>query len=186
MIMIILSSKKYNTDFKKTIQFYLNTVNFCHIECPNCGSHDLIRWGYYERNAIFFSDSGMIVESKLLKIQRVRCKSCDKTHALLPFGIIPYKQFTDEVISEILLEISDNTLDYVLNTYQISQSTIEKWDYQYNQIHKSKINTLIKQHNSIEALRKFVNTITNRLNYINNYNLCFMQIKLGCLGLCPS
>lgn len=186
LIMIILSSKKSNTNFKETIQIYLNTVNFCHLECPNCHSHDLIRWGYYERNAIFFSSDEITIESTTLKIQRVRCKSCRKTHALLPFGIIPYKQFTDEVISKILLELTDNSLDNVLNKYQIDQSIIKKWYYQYNKYHKSKVNTLIKYHNSKESLIIFLNQFINKLNYINNYNLSFMQIKLGCLGLCSS
>ena len=111
VIMIILYSEKINTNFKEKIQIYLNTVNFCNLECPNCHSHDLIRWGYYERNVIFFSDDEITIENKLLKIQRVKCKSCNKTHALLPFGIIPYKQFTDEIISKILLELTDNTLE---------------------------------------------------------------------------
>ena len=91
--MIILYSKKINTNFKEKIQIYLNTVNFGYLECPNCHSHDFIKWGYYERNAIFFSDDKLTIESNILKIQKVKCKSCGKTHALLPFGIIPYRQY---------------------------------------------------------------------------------------------
>lgn len=184
--MIILYSKKINTNLKKTIQNYLNTVNFGHLECPNCHSHDLIRWGYYERNVIFFSNDKNDIESSIIKIQRIRCKSCGKTHALLPFGIIPFKQFTDEVISKILFELTNNTLENISNKYLIDQSIIKKWCYQYNQLHKSKVNTLTKHHNSKESLRQFINNFINKLYYINIYNLCFMQIKLGCLGLCSS
>lgn len=168
------------------MQNYLNIANFGHCECPNCHSHDLIRWGYYERNVIFFSNDEITIESTTLKIQRVMCKSCNKTHALLPFGIIPYKQFADEVISKILLELTYNTLENTSNKYLIAQSIIKKWCYQYNQFHRSKVNTLIKHHNSKDSLRQFINVFVNKLNYINNYNLCFMQIKLGCLCLCSS
>ncbi len=168
------------------MQNYLNITNFGHFECPNCHSHDLIRWGYYERSVIFFSSDEITIESTTLKIQRVMCKSCNKTHALLPFGIIPYKQFTDEVISKILLELTYITLENTSNKYLIAQSIIKNWCYQYNRFHKSKVNTLIKHHNSKDSLRQFINVFVNKLNYINNYNLCFMQIKLGCLCLCSS
>ena len=184
--MIILSSRKINTNFKETIQNYLNTINFGYLECPNCHSHDLIRWGSYQRNVIFFSNDGTNFESEILKIQRVRCKSCSKTHALLPFGIIPYKQFTDEIISRILFELTDNTLENISNKYLIDQSIIKKWCYQYNQYHKSKVNTLMKSHNYNKSLIEFINQFINKFNYIDNYNLCFMQIKLGCLGLYSS
>ena len=184
--MIILYSKKINTNFKERMQLYLNIINFCNLECPICHSHDLIKWGYYERNVLFFSNDGTTIEGSILKIQRIRCKSCGKTHALLPFGIIPYKQFTDEVISKILFELTHNSLENISNIYQIDQSILKKWYYQYNQIHKSKVNTLMIHHNNKESLINFLNHFINKLNYINNYNLCFMQIKLGCLGLCPS
>ena len=186
--MIILSQKKINTNFKETIQNYLNTVNFGYLECPNpkCHSHNLIRWGYYERNAIYFSNNSNVFECNILKIQRVRCKSCGKTHALLPFGIIPYKQFTDEVISKVLYELTFNTLSNVLDKYTISQSVIKNWCIQYNKFHKANINTLIQFHNSEKSLTIFLSNIINKIHYIDNYKKCFMQIKKGCLDLCPS
>lgn len=184
--MIILYSEKSNTNFKEIIQTYLNTLNFCYLHCPHCHSHHLIRWGYYERNVIFFSDNRIVLENTILKVQRVMCKSCGKTHALLPFGIIPYKQFSDEIISKILFELINNTLEHVFNKYQVALSIIKKWYFQYYKFHSSKVNVLIKYHNNKHALNKFINNFIHKFDYINNYNLCFMQIKLGCLGLCPS
>lgn len=184
--MIVLYFKKNKSFLKKNIEIYTNTVNFCNLECPECHSHDLIKWGCYERNVIFFSEDETTFETTLLKVQRVRCKSCGKTHALLPFGIIPYKQFADEVISKILFELTCDTLENVLNKYQITQSLVKKWCSQYNKKHNSKINVLMNNHNSKESLKLFLNEIINKITYINKYNLCFMQVKLGCLGLCPS
>ena len=113
------------------------------------------------------------------------CKSCNKTHALLPFGIIPYKQFTDEIISKIFLELINNSLEEISNKYFIDQSIIKKWINQYN-YHKSKMNTFMKSHNNENSIMNFLNNFINKVNYIKKYNLCFMQIKLGCLGLCSS
>lgn len=182
--MIILYSKKINTSFKEELQNYLNIVNFGNIECPNCCSHNLIRWGNYERNVIFFSNDKTTLESITIKIQRFKCKSCNKTHALLPFGIIPYKQFTDEVVSKILLELVNDKIENVITRYQIDQSLITRWLFQYNKYHKSKINTLIKNHND-NALKDFLFNDKKR-DYIEKYNNCFMQIKLGYLNLCSS
>lgn len=184
--MIILCSKKCNTYFKEIIQKYSKTTNFCNLECPYCNSHDFIKWGFYERNVIYFSDDENQIKTLVLKVQRVRCQSCNKTHALLPFGIIPYKQFTDEIISKIFLELTSDSLNNILNKYQIEQSVIKKWISQYNKKHKSKVNILTKQRNNKESLIQFLNNYLNKLSYINKYNLCFMQNKLGCLGLCPS
>ena len=183
--MIVLYSKKSNTNFKKQIQIYLNTANFNNLECPNCHSHNFIRWGHYERNILFFSNVRIIIESSVIKIQRVMCKSCNKTHALLPFGIIPYKQFTDEVISKIFLELTNNSLEEISNKYFIDHSIIKKWINQYR-YHRPKINTFMKSHNNKKSIMNFLNNLINKVNYIKKYNLCFMQIKLGCLGLCSS
>lgn len=177
-----LNLKKVN----KIVKFYVNITNFGPLECPNCHSHDLIRWGSYERNVIFFSHDDTKIASMIVKIQRVRCKGCGKTHALLPIGIIPYKQFSDEVISKILLELIDNTLGNVSDKYQIDSSVINKWYCQYRKYHLSKVNTLVKIHNRKKALKEFLVNYISKINYIINYKRCFMQIKLGFLGLCPS
>lgn len=184
--MIILYSKKSNTNFKEKLQIYLETINYCNLECPHCHSHDLIKWGFYERNVIFFSNDSNQLKTIILKVQRVRCSSCGKTHALLPFGIIPYKQFTDEIISQILSELTCNSLNNVLNKYPIEQSVVKKWIKQYNKRHKSKVNVLTMSHNNKKSLIYFLNNYINKISYINKYNQCFMQNKLTCLGLCVS
>lgn len=171
---------------KNIIDDYVKILNYGAIKCPNCHSHDLIKWGYYERNVIFFSNDGNILENKILKIQRVICKGCNKTHALLPFGIIPHKQFTDEVISKMLLELTYNSLENISDNYHIDQSILKKWYTQYNKYHKAKVNTFNKCHTHNESLRQFLNNFNNKYSYVDKYNNCFMQIKLGCLGLCPS
>ena len=130
--MIILNSKKRNTKFKEIIHNYVKVCNFGLLECPHCGSTHIIKWGTYERNVIFFNENGTILEAFLLTVQRVKCKSCNKTHALLPFGIIPYKQFSDEVISKILLELLSSNIDDVSSKYSIDSSVIKRWMHQMN------------------------------------------------------
>ena len=185
--MIILNLKKFNTNFKENTKIYLNITNFGPLECPNpeCHSHEFIKWGGYERNVIFFSGDNKSLESQVLKVQRVKCKGCGKTHALIPIGIIPYKQFTDEVVSKVLLDSQNNDIEIVSSKYSIDQSIIKKWNLQFIKYHKSKVEILTMIHNQKQALINFINNTANKIKYITNYNQCFMQIKLGCLGLVP-
>ena len=183
--MIVLILKKINCKFKKNIINYENIINFGHLECPHCNSLSLIRWGFYERGVIFFSDE-CILESKIIKIQRVKCKACGKTHALLPFGIIPYKQFSDEVISKVLLDRTVKSIDIVADTYKIEPSIIKSIEKQFKKYHLPKVSTITKCHNIKSMLDKFFKNTKNKINYIKRYSTVFMQIKSGILSLSPS
>lgn len=68
------------------IEEYESTDNFGYIECPNCHSDKLIRYGTYERNL------GIKGEYQKINIKRVMCKECGHTHALIPSFILPFYQ----------------------------------------------------------------------------------------------
>ena len=187
MYMIILKLKKINTIFKNTINNFLSLSNYGPLECPHCHSNNLLKWGTYERNVIFFSNSNSTsLEAQVVKIQRFKCKACNKTHAILPVGIIPYKQFSDEVISRILYEYLFSTILFISEKYNIDESTINKIIKQFKKYHLSKTSIFTKKHTIREMLKSFLLDSENKINYIKMYNTVFMQIKLGCLGLCPS
>ena len=187
--MIILDLKKVNSKFEKnfmkTLNIYENTSNFGYIECPNCKSSHLIKWGKYDRNVIGYGEDGEL-ESKVIVIQRVKCKSCNQTHALLPLGIIPYKQFSDEVVSDVLFDLTIERLEKVADKYSISEEIIKKWKYQFKEKHKSRVATLVAKQDVREMLRDFLMEKYKKIEYIIKNNRCFMQIKLGYLGLGPS
>lgn len=184
--MIILNFKKSNSIFEENIQNYRNMANFGPLTCPHCNSSNVIRWGTYERNVIFFSIEQKQLKSKILKVQRIRCKSCGKTHALLPFGIVPYKQFTDEVISKILVDMYQTSIEKTAEKYLINSSVIKKWNLQFKKIHLIRIRTLLSKMLDMKELMIFLNNDAYKQAYIYQYNMCFMQIKLGILGLSPS
>ena len=184
--MIILSCLKGKSNFKKILNNYINLTNYGSLTCPCCSSSNIIRWGTYERNVIYFESDNKTLTSFVLTIQRVRCKSCGKTHALLPFGIIPYKQFTDEVISQILVELLYCSIEEVSEEHSINPSLIKKWKKQYNKYHKSRISTFLSNHNSKNTLNLFISIKENKINYIDKFKVVFMQIKLGYLSLSPS
>ena len=190
--MIILDLKKINSkseksekNFIKTLKNYENTSNFGYNVCPHCKSSNLIRWGKYERNVIGYGEKNLLL-SEVITIQRVKCKGCGKTHALLPLGIIPYKQFADEVVSDVLLDLTVETIENVADKYSISEEVIKKWKYQFKEYHKPRVATLMARHGEREMLRDFLREKYKKIEYIVKNNRCFMQIKLGFLGLGPS
>lgn len=172
--MIILNAQKSNSNFKKTLNKYTETLNFGVLECPNCHSNDYIRWGTYERGITYYKNR--TIYSEIVIIQRIRCKSCGKTHALLPFGIVPYKQLTDEVIIDLLN-------DY--NTFLFSDHTILYLKKQFRKFFPY-LSTILKTNSISTILQKLKSNKDDiLLRFITLNGRCFMQIKLGSLSLCP-
>ena len=183
--MITLFYEKSNTILKKTIQNYLNTVNFGVLECPNCHSNDIIKWGFYERGVLFFSNTEQYtVEYDYIKVQRVMCKSCGKTHALLPIGIIPYKQLSSEVVIGIITKIASTNMEKAFSMFNfISEYTIKKLWLDFKKKHFPLLSTLTKTRNVLKALSSLKENINTQLAYIHNYKRAFMQIKSVCVNV---
>ena len=124
--MLIVNSKKINSFFKENLDIYTKLSNYGHLECPNCHSSDLIKYGSYTRNVIYISDDNLKIESCILKVQRVKCKSCGKTHTLLPQGIIPYKQFSSNLVTYLLNGIVKGNTKKLIETLPIDESILKK------------------------------------------------------------
>jgi hypothetical protein len=65
-----------------------------HPDCQTAGS--LIRWGTYERGALTGEADYRI------RIQRVRCKVCGRTHSLLPDFLHPYRHFVIDLLQQVV------------------------------------------------------------------------------------
>lgn len=122
--MIILKSNKIKTNFKEELKKYQYALNYGFLQCPYCNSSELIRWGNYSRNIYYINGSN--IEFDTILIQRVKCKNCNHTHALLPEYIIPYKQYLLDVI---IFALSDDNIIY---NFSFSDNTILKWYKQFN------------------------------------------------------
>jgi hypothetical protein len=64
---------------------------------PDCRAADaLIRWGTYERQAL----TGLQVYR--IRVQRIRCKACGRTHSLLPDFLHPYRHYVISLLQRIV------------------------------------------------------------------------------------
>ena len=95
MITVLFPSDK---PFSEDLYYaFLQTLNLFLIECTCHTKGCLIFHGWYERK--------VKLPSRLLtlSVQRVRCKECGKTHALIPSLLVPYSQITLKDQQDILI-----------------------------------------------------------------------------------
>ena len=57
----------------------------------------MVRWGRYRRRVLTGT------EAIVLKIQRIRCQACGRTHALLPDFLHPYRHFSLALLQRVMM-----------------------------------------------------------------------------------
>ena len=96
--------------------------------CPTCGAIGLCkRHSYYKRYIIDYLDGHPKVIQ--IKILRVICTGCGKTHAILADPIVPYDSHSLLFILRVLAEyyLHTKTIAEICKTYAISISTFYRW-----------------------------------------------------------
>ena len=150
--MLILNTEKIkdqNRKIEQILKKYKDEISTYNKECPYCQSDDLIKWGTYQRGIYYIIDKEF--KFKRITIQRVRCKHCHKTHALLPEGIVPYKQS----VLEVILHAINN--DEISNNFNLSYETIEKWKLIYRKQYLSYLKTMFN--NTKQIISKILDKI---------------------------
>ncbi len=154
--MISLNSNQINIDIKKYEKNmrFLNCFSLkCSCGCKGC----LIKHGYYTRK--------ISINNKIytIKILRVKCKSCYKTHAILPFFVIPYIRLNSLEMKHLCIEIEENL---------INSSDDEL--YRYKKIYKNFKNKLYSL-----GLTIYDSIINIKITVSNTFNIGFMQNHRG-------
>lgn len=94
----------FDTDCNKYNGLFYSKNKFKYTNCPKCRSKgNFSVHAYYRRNVVYFANNKLI--EKILIILRIRCLSCNSTHAILPYDIIPYKIFTVSFVMKLLYYI---------------------------------------------------------------------------------
>ena len=160
--MITIFIKKSNSFSQNSYNQIIKHLPFHNLRCT-CGQNGtLIKHAYYTRSIKVLGD---LVD---LKVLRVRCKSCKKTHSILPDWIVPY--------SRILFNDHLSIINAYLNKKSLEPLMIE--------------NLLIDENNTKYIIKKFRQCWKERLfSYdisldkhlillcFKYFNRQFMQIK---------
>ncbi|WP_367397254.1 DUF6431 domain-containing protein [Clostridium sp. MSJ-8] len=147
---------------QKNYDKFIETIYFHKLTCSCKASGQFIKHGYYYRK--IKTPNGIIS----LKILRVKCKYCGKTHAIFPECIVPY--------SQVLL----NDQISVIKAYN-SNSSFEPIMVANEFIDESNISYIIKQyiHYWKEIITSFKISLDLSISKqcLNYFKRQFMQIK---------
>lgn len=168
MITIQLTKNK-NVSQNSTISFtpadyesIIAKVSFHKLACTCGRKGNLVKHSFYKRSF------KLITTIEEIRVLRVKCKSCGKTHALLPEWIVPYSQILlDDHVNIIKAHIKGNALTSLMEAKPV--------------IDESNIQYLIKQFKMywkerLIAYRVLLNKdLTKRC--FQAFNRQFMQIK---------
>jgi len=161
-----------NFDLKSKDYFQkIDSINLDKYTCPNSeceAESQFVRHGYYERNNISIKNEE--INYSKIKILRVKCKSCGKTHAILPGDIIPYKQFNYSSFLEILKSYFCNSK----SGYELSK----KFNVSFQTIYDF-INTFLIFKNSAFVIIKIMNIIDELFSKDPSFLLDFIVNKIG-------
>lgn len=111
----------FNVNIKTYVEKILNNYDFFNYECPKCGAkHSLIRHGIYERNISFIKEDNICNEK--IEVLRLKCTSCNSTHAILPNDVVPYCIYSYSFMMKVIMDFSidkERVLS-IANKYNIS------------------------------------------------------------------
>jgi glutaredoxin len=93
--------------------------------CPHCKARgSLDAHDSYRRNIIYLKDDAA-AEARIT-IRRLACRSCDKTHALLPEGLVPYSPFSVRFIARVIIDWAKqrfSSIERLCGHYRIAVNT---------------------------------------------------------------
>lgn len=124
--MITLFFKNFNHKYQHTYDSLIQCMNLFSLKCP-CGHSGLcIRYGFYTRS--IKTPEGLVS----LRIQRVFCKHCKHTHALLPSSIIPYSRvLLKDAVTIIQLNSFKELDEFMISNPLIDESHVSYIKKQY-------------------------------------------------------
>ena len=160
--MITIFNKKSNSFSQISYNLMIKFLPFHKLQCT-CGQNgNLIKHAYYTRSIKVLGD---LVD---LKVLRVRCKSCNKTHSILPDWIVPY--------SRILFKDHLNIINAYLNKKSLEPLMIE--NFLIDESNTKYIIKRFKQHWK-ERLSSYDISLDKQLTLFCFKYFCrpFMQIK---------
>lgn len=134
--------------FKGSIQdlytIFLDSLNLFSLTCPHCRHRgNFVFNGTYLRYCISIGH-GTITETAMA-LQRVKCKQCGHTHALLPNLMVPYHTYSYAFIIAVLASyyLEHKSIDEICHQYDISHPLLYTWKKRF-QKHKV-LSALVQQ-----------------------------------------
>lgn len=108
---------------------FISVLNVFGLECNSCHWKGCcIRHGYYERSYLLSVGDLMGAGTKI-RVLRVKCKHCGRTHAVLPEEIAPYLPFSTVFIFPVLWQLYEKkkTVEAICRDFHIAVPQLYRW-----------------------------------------------------------
>ena len=164
--MITIFLEDCNSISQSDYDSIISRIQFHQLSCTCGHSACLSIHGYYQRSVKL--PNGTI----RLRICRVKCSECNKTHALLLSSLVPYSQIRLCDQQEICLALENNT-----SPLSVCESNIE--------VDENNVKSVIRNYKRrwremLRSLRISLVPVTNLIRAcFSNYSVQFMQIHRG-------
>lgn len=153
-------------------QFIL-TLNLFQLECNHCHRRgECIRHAYYSRGYIL--NASDMENGTRIRILRVKCKHCGRTHAILPEEIVPYLQCTSIFIGTALdlHYTSGEAVESVSKKINIEPNLLYRWKKLFLQ---QKEKYLGKLESGKLSVREALNRLFTLKDYVLEFAGSFLQ-----------
>lgn len=161
--------------FEVNLKGYMENISNNYIDfdytCPKCGAHEFHRHAFYERHVLYL-DNDHTIHDAILSVLRLKCTSCNSTHAILPSDVIPYSIYSLTIFLTITSEVllANNTLSHIAQTYHISYQLIA-WFLQRLSSFEASCKLVFKElqiHDEL-TLSSMLSRIISRPTFTNEY-----------------
>lgn len=171
--MITISVKDYNQISQDFYESIINSLQFHRLPC-SCGHHACLTiHGYYKRG-VYLPDG-----TRMLKVCRVKCSECGRTHALLLSSIVPYSRIrtSDQQAIIIAYETASGTGRVCDENPSIDEKTAMSVVRRYLRFWKQR---LLSEGVSLTELGTLIR------GCFSYYSMQFMQVRCTFNQLFPS
>ena len=177
----------FDVDINNYIENILNFFGFWKYSCPCCGStNSLIRHAKYDRYLCLFENNVFVCHT--ITILRLKCNSCNTTHAIIPAGVIPFKIFSFDCIRICLTSYfiqgksgPEISLMYSISVQMIYLFIKDYLDEQASCMNFFKTNNLLvtkELHKDPGSILMFINTHFPQTDFLRLYFVHTRQVFL--------
>ncbi len=160
----------------KAYTAFTATLNMFTLECNNCHKHgECIRHGYYKRRYLLTAED--VLAGTQIRILRVRCKHCGKTHAILPEEIVPYLGFTATFIGSALKRyytrtncadiVRKETVETICGDMAIEVPQLYRWKKRFEEQKDRYLGVL---ESARYSARRAIVWLTERKDYVTEFS----------------
>lgn len=133
--MIIIHNDRVNDISQDTYDKMLEHIDLLLLTCPSCRHVGTVVHAYYDRKV----KTG---DGFRLLVLRIKCRFCNKTHAVLPDTIIPYSSVSlEDVVNIILSESAKSSDDILRDNINLDLSDVYRIKRNFRRYWKERLKT---------------------------------------------